>query len=113
MRGKEKMMRAETGNRAWILPKAEGKTRGHGWPWIYMSKESSFLGRIALGFSNASCAHCARVVTRSLQKNEGVLGVEVDPSGRRVLVDFDPRRVSVDSLRAQMEVAGYPTRLLG
>lgn len=71
------------------------------------------LGRIALGFTNASCAHCARIVTRSLQKNEGVLSVEVDPTGQRVLVDFDPRRVSVDSLRMEMEGAGYPTRLLG
>jgi copper chaperone CopZ len=99
--------------RARNLPIEEANQRGHGRPRITLSKESLSLGRIALGFSNASCAHCARIVTRSLQRNEGVLGVEVDAMGQRVLVDFDPRRVSVDSLRAQMEGAGYPTRLLG
>ncbi len=71
------------------------------------------MGRAALGFVNASCAHCARVVTRSLQKVDGVLSVEVDRAGQRVLVGFDPTRVTVDSIRSSMEGAGYPTRLLG
>lgn len=71
------------------------------------------MGRVNLGFTNASCAHCARVVTRSLQKMSGVLSVEVDRVGQRVLVGYDPTRVSLDSIRSAMEGAGYPTRLLG
>ncbi len=70
------------------------------------------LGRAALGFANASCAHCIRVVTRSLQKVDGVESVEIDPVGQRVLIGFDPTRVSIDAIRQRMEGAGYPTRLL-
>ncbi len=71
------------------------------------------MSRASLGFANASCAHCARVVTRHLQKLDGVHSVEVDPIGQRVLVAYDPARVSLDHIRSQMEGAGYPTRLLG
>ncbi|MGE5618331.1 MAG: heavy-metal-associated domain-containing protein [Sphingomonadaceae bacterium] len=71
------------------------------------------MSRISLTFANASCAHCARVVTRSLQKMDGVLSVEVDRVGQRVLVGYDSTRVSLDTIRSRMEGAGYPTRLLG
>lgn len=70
------------------------------------------MGMATLAFANASCAHCARVVIRSLQKVDGVLSVEVDPEGRRILVGFDPSRVTLDSIRFLMERAGYPTRLI-
>lgn len=70
------------------------------------------MSRVTLSFANASCTHCARVVTRSLQRLDGVLSVQVDQADGRVLVHFDPSRVSVDSIRSLMEGAGYATRLL-
>lgn len=71
------------------------------------------MSRANLAFVNASCAHCARLVTRSLQRMEGILSVEVDRVGQRVLVAFDSTRVSLDTIRSRMEGSGYPTRLLG
>lgn len=71
------------------------------------------MSRVTLSFANASCRHCARLVTRSLQKIDGILSVEVDQVGRRVLVYYDPFRVSVDSILSLMEGSGYSTRLLG
>ena len=67
---------------------------------------------IALSFANASCAHCARIVTRTLQTAEGIWSVDVDQTGQRVLVDFDPTRISIEAIRALMRGAGYPTRLV-
>jgi copper chaperone CopZ len=70
------------------------------------------LGRVDLHFANSSCAHCARLVTRSLHEVKGVLSVEVDRFGQKVMVGFDPSLVTVDSIQSAMEKAGYPTRLL-
>jgi len=44
---------------------------------------------------------------------DGVVSVEVDPVGQRVLVGYDPARTTLESIRSRMERAGYPTRLLG
>lgn len=70
------------------------------------------MSRVDLHFANASCAHCARLVSRSLEKLEGVRLVNVDPSHQRITVGFDPSLVTVDSIRSMMERTGYPTRLL-
>ncbi len=70
------------------------------------------MGRIDLHFTNASCAHCARLVSHSLGKVDGVLSVDVDRIDQKVIVAFDPSRVTVDSIRSIMEETGYPTRLL-
>lgn len=69
------------------------------------------MSRIALSFANASCAHCVRVVTRSLEHLTGVGLVRVDPMRQQILVDYDPARVSVESIRMAMERSGYPNRL--
>lgn len=69
------------------------------------------MSRVTLSFANASCRHCARVVTNSLQKVDGVLSVQVDQVGRRVMVHYDPSRVSIDLLRSLMEGSGYSTQL--
>jgi copper chaperone CopZ len=71
------------------------------------------LSRVTLGFANASCRHCARVVTNSLQQVDGVLTVQVDQVGRRVMVHYDPSRVSIGTLQSMMEGSGYSTRLIG
>lgn len=70
------------------------------------------MDRVDLHFENASCAHCARLVSQSLRKVEGVLSVDVDRLGQKVTVAFDPSLVTVDSIRSVMEKTGYPTRLL-
>jgi len=71
------------------------------------------LSRVNLSFANASCAHCARIVTRSLGRVNGVLSVQVDAMRQRVMVHYDPSRVSLDSIQSLMEGSGYSTRLLG
>lgn len=70
------------------------------------------MGRVDLHFANASCAHCARLVSQSLKSVDGVLSVDVDQFGEKVTVGFDPSRVTVGSIRLIMEKTGYPTTLL-
>ena len=68
------------------------------------------MGKITLAFANASCAHCARLVTRTLAAVDGVLSVDVDRIELQVVVQYDPSRVSADAIRAVMEGSGYSTR---
>jgi copper chaperone CopZ len=68
------------------------------------------LSKVALAFSNASCAHCVRVVTRLLGGENGVTSVGVDTAGGRLIVGFDNGRTSVESICGLMERSGYPTR---
>lgn len=70
------------------------------------------MSRVILSFANASCRHCVRVVTNSLQKIDGILSVQVDQIGGRVTISYDPSRVSIESIRSLMEMSGYKTRLL-
>ncbi len=69
------------------------------------------MSKTALSFANASCAHCAHLVTRILQSADGIRWVEVDQGCQRVLVDFDPTVISLESIQGLMEKSGYPSQL--
>ncbi len=75
------------------------------------SREIVYLSSTALSFANASCAHCARLVTQVLQGQEGIRSVEVDRVRLRVYVDFDPTQISLEAIRGLMERSGYPTQV--
>lgn len=70
------------------------------------------MKEIGLSFTNASCAHCAKLVSRSLGGVKGVEDVRVDPDELRVWVHFDPSLLSSDSIRKVMERSGYPTQVV-
>lgn len=70
------------------------------------------MKEIGLSFTNASCAHCANLVSRSLSSVNGVGDVRVDPNELRVWVHFDPSLLSSDSIRKMMERSGYPTQVV-
>lgn len=70
------------------------------------------MKEIRLSFANASCAHCANLVSRSLRGVDGVEDVRIDRDELRVCVHFDPSLLSSDSIRKMMERSGYPTRVV-
>jgi copper chaperone CopZ len=68
------------------------------------------LSKVDLMFSNASCAHCVRIVTRLLGGEDGVTSIEMDTAAGRLIVGFDAGRTSMESICGLMERSGYPTR---
>lgn len=66
------------------------------------------MSKVDLHFPNASCAHCVRLVSRSLKRLDGVVSVDADGFSARLVVGFDPRSVSAESIREVVEESGYP-----
>jgi copper chaperone CopZ len=56
--------------------------------------------------SGMSCGHCAQSVTEEISALPGVAEVDVDVSGRRVLVRAETA-LAEDDVRAAVEEAGY------
>jgi copper chaperone CopZ len=57
------------------------------------------------------CEHCAEAIKDALVRLEGVQEVEIDVVACTVCVDHDQAQVTVATLRAVLEEAGYPTSL--
>lgn len=57
-----------------------------------------------------SCAHCVATVSQAVGTLDGVESVEASEQTKQVVVEFDPRRVSVTQIRAVLDDAGYPAK---
>jgi Cu+-exporting ATPase len=57
-----------------------------------------------------TCAACVRRIEKSLSKVEGVASATVNLATERATVVYDPSRVSLDTLKAAVEKAGYGVR---
>ncbi len=69
---------------------------------------SSTLQDITLVAPDISCAHCVATIKRSVGDLSGVESVDVDPETKRILVRFDPNRVSLGQIEATLDDEGYP-----
>jgi len=54
-----------------------------------------------------SCEHCCEAIKKGLKSLAGVVGVEVDLSGNKVEVDFDPSQVSEAGIKQKIMDLGY------
>jgi copper chaperone len=60
-----------------------------------------------LNVEGMSCNHCVKAVTDALTALEGVSGVDVDLAGKKVTVDYEEDKVSLESMRDAIEEEGY------
>jgi copper chaperone len=60
-----------------------------------------------LNVEGMSCNHCIKAVTDALTALEGVSGVDVDLAGKKVTVDYEEDKVSLESMRDAIEEEGY------
>jgi copper chaperone len=67
-----------------------------------MSKEN-----VCLTVEGMSCIHCENSVKKAVGALDGVDSVSVDLAGKKVSVEFDPARVSVNAIAAAVEDQGY------
>ena len=60
-----------------------------------------------LNVEGMSCSHCENAVKKSVGALNGVSSVAVDLKGKKVMVEFDPEKVTVDTIKDTIEDQGY------
>ena len=64
-------------------------------------------GKVVLGLIGMTCASCASVVEKTLEKLPGVLAVSVNLATNTGTVEFDPATVGIDEIITAVQGAGY------
>ena len=65
------------------------------------------LEKVALTVEGMSCDHCKNAVEKAVRALPGVLAAEVDLAAKRLQVDFDPTKTSLQDIKAAVDDAGY------
>jgi copper ion binding protein len=65
------------------------------------------MKKIILNVEGMSCSHCVSAVTKALTALDGVEGVLVDLEGKKVTVDYEPDKVTLESMKEAIEDQGY------
>jgi copper chaperone len=66
------------------------------------------MASTVLSVPDISCEHCERTITGALQPVLGVTSVNVDIPAKKVRVDYDPNRVSVERMKEILQEEEYP-----
>jgi copper chaperone len=64
----------------------------------------------SLNVEGMSCSHCENSVKKAVGELNGVESVRVDLGAKKVIVEFDPERVSVETIRDTIEDQGYDVK---
>lgn len=70
-----------------------------------MAKETK-----TLNVEGMSCSHCENAVKKSVGSLNGVNSVAVDLKEKKVTVDFDPEKVTVNTIKDTIEDQGYDVK---
>lgn len=65
------------------------------------------MTQTVLNVEGMSCSHCVNAVTKAVTALEGVSGVNVDLEEKKVTVDYEADRVSLESIKDAIEEEGY------
>lgn len=63
-----------------------------------------------LNVEGMSCSHCENSVKKAVGELDGVESVAVDLKGKKVTIEFEPEKVSVETIKAAIEDQGYDVR---
>ncbi len=70
-----------------------------------MAKETKILN-----VEGMSCSHCENAVKKSVGGLDGVSSVSVDLKGKKVTVEFNPEKVTVNAIKDTIEDQGYDVK---
>ncbi|MCL5265606.1 MAG: cation transporter [Chloroflexi bacterium] len=59
---------------------------------------------------NISCGHCIMSIKRAVSALQGVTSVDGDPAAKKVTVEYDTSKVTLDRIEATMAEEGYPVQ---
>jgi copper chaperone len=77
------------------------KGKGH-----YMAQ--STYENITLTAPDMSCGHCEMAVQNRLGALDGVSQVKASSETKHVELSFDPSKVTLDTIKAELDDEGYP-----
>lgn len=60
-----------------------------------------------LNVEGMSCSHCENAVKKSVGALNGVSNVSVDLRGKKVTVEYDPDKVTIEHVKVTIEDQGY------
>jgi copper chaperone len=63
-----------------------------------------------LSVEGMSCMHCVNAIKDSVGALNGVDNVVVDLQEKKVMVEYDPERVSIDTIKDTIEDQGYEVK---
>ncbi len=70
-----------------------------------MSKETKVLN-----VEGMSCSHCENAVKKAVGALNGVASVGVDLKGKKVTVEYDSEKVTVNAIKDAIEDQGYDVK---
>jgi copper chaperone len=65
------------------------------------------MTKVVLNVEGMSCMHCVNAVKRAVGSLKGVAETTVDLAGKKVIVEFDPALVSINSVKEAIVDQGY------
>lgn len=65
---------------------------------------------VILTVPDMSCSHCEASIKKAVGNLNGVDNVIVDLASKKVSVDFDDTRVSIDTIKVTIEDQGYDVK---
>jgi len=78
---------------------------------IYVKEDGFTSGKnVILGVDGMSCRSCTHSINNAVAALNGVKSVTVDPEGKKVSVEFDDEKISLETIKDVIEDQGYQVR---
>ncbi len=68
------------------------------------------MERAMLEAPDISCGHCINTIEKRVSKLPGVRFLSGDAESKKVVLEYDPASVSVETIEQAMEEEGYPVK---
>jgi copper chaperone CopZ len=65
------------------------------------------VAKVILSVPDISCEHCQHAIEGALGKESGVSSVRVDIPTKKVYLDYDPAKLSLDQVDSILDEEGY------
>lgn len=57
-----------------------------------------------------SCSHCEQTVMKSVGSLNGIVNVNVDLTGKMVIVEYEPEKIALDTIKDVIEDQGFDVK---
>lgn len=57
-----------------------------------------------------SCSHCEQTVMKSVGSLNGIVNVNVDLAGKMVIVEYEPEKIALDTIKDVIEDQGFDVK---
>lgn len=65
------------------------------------------MEKTILKVEGMSCSHCVNAVTKAVEGLDGVTNVSVDLEAKTVTLEYEPKQVSLNTVKEVIEDEGY------